>query len=350
MKVLDRLEEVLIAFLISAATVVIFAAVVHRFLASWAIPGVQQMALNINMSWAQELCIYMFVWMAKFGAAYGVRTGIHVGVDLLVNMLARTGAPQSHPVRAARRCALHRHRRRAWDELRLGERRALRLLPRAREGPRRHLLRPHDAGPGVADVDRVFGDSAGLGVDVLPLPPGRCCVRARTRSCPSHDHGHVEGIEGEDDSIRTTCRRLAPPTRTRVARAMSTIIIISLLIALMISGMPISIALGLLVVSVPVHVHAGADRIGGAEAVHRHREVCRDHGDPVLVLPAGYFLTPRRSGAADDPLRDVDGRAPVRRPGALRRARLRAVRGDLLGWWRRRRRWSRSARSCCRRW
>ena len=87
MKVLDRLEEVLIAFLISAATVVIFAAVVHRFLASWAIPGVQQMALNINMSWAQELCIIMFVWMAKFGAAYGVRTGIHVGVDVLINAL-----------------------------------------------------------------------------------------------------------------------------------------------------------------------------------------------------------------------------------------------------------------------
>jgi C4-dicarboxylate transporter DctM subunit len=29
----------------------------------------------------------MFIWMAKFGAAYGVRTGIHVGVDLLVNMV-----------------------------------------------------------------------------------------------------------------------------------------------------------------------------------------------------------------------------------------------------------------------
>jgi C4-dicarboxylate transporter DctM subunit len=39
----------------------------------------------LDVSWAQELCIYMFIWMAKFGAAYGVRTGIHVGVDLLVN-------------------------------------------------------------------------------------------------------------------------------------------------------------------------------------------------------------------------------------------------------------------------
>src|SRR5260370_6877217 len=39
----------------------------------------------VDVSWAQELCIYMFIWMAKFGAAYGVRTGIHVGVDILVN-------------------------------------------------------------------------------------------------------------------------------------------------------------------------------------------------------------------------------------------------------------------------
>lgn len=87
MKLLDRLEELLIAFLISGATLVIFAAVVHRFLASWNIPLIQDLALQINMSWAQELCIIMFVWMAKFGAAYGVRTGIHVGVDVLINRL-----------------------------------------------------------------------------------------------------------------------------------------------------------------------------------------------------------------------------------------------------------------------
>jgi len=87
MKLLDRLEELLIAFLISGATLIIFAAVVHRFLASWNIPVIQDLALQIDMSWAQELCIIMFVWMAKFGAAYGVRTGIHVGVDVLINRL-----------------------------------------------------------------------------------------------------------------------------------------------------------------------------------------------------------------------------------------------------------------------
>ena len=48
----------------------------------------------------------------------------------------------------------------------------------------------------------------------------------------------------------------------------------------------------------PVHDDAGADRVGGAEAVHRHREV-RDHGDPVLH-PRRQLPHPRRRGAADD--------------------------------------------------
>jgi C4-dicarboxylate transporter, DctQ subunit len=87
MKFLDRLEEWLIASLMGAATVVIFVAVVQRYASGWPIPGLQDALLKINMSWAQELCIYMFVWMAKFGAAYGVRTGIHVGVDVLINRL-----------------------------------------------------------------------------------------------------------------------------------------------------------------------------------------------------------------------------------------------------------------------
>jgi len=86
-KILDRLEETLIALLMGAATLVIFVAVLHRYAAGLPIPGLQDWLLTIDLSWAQELCIYMFVWMAKFGAAYGVRTGIHVGVDVLINRL-----------------------------------------------------------------------------------------------------------------------------------------------------------------------------------------------------------------------------------------------------------------------
>ncbi len=102
-RALDHLEEWLIATLIAAATALIFAAVLHRYgtgvsidLSKWAaargvpiLPGILKeiylWLAALDVSWAQELCIYMFIWMAKFGAAYGVRTGIHVGVDLLVN-------------------------------------------------------------------------------------------------------------------------------------------------------------------------------------------------------------------------------------------------------------------------
>ena len=104
-RTLDHLEEWLIAALIAAATALIFVAVMHRYgtglsidLSKWTaahsvpfLPGIFKDVYlwlsGLDLSWAQELCIYMFIWMAKFGAAYGVRTGIHVGVDVLINRL-----------------------------------------------------------------------------------------------------------------------------------------------------------------------------------------------------------------------------------------------------------------------
>ena len=85
LRILDRLEEIIIASLMAAATLLIFVAVVHRY--GTGVPFLYPYFIQLHISWAQELCIYMFVWMAKFGAAYGVRTGIHVGVDVLVNQL-----------------------------------------------------------------------------------------------------------------------------------------------------------------------------------------------------------------------------------------------------------------------
>ena len=92
--------------LIAAATCITFISVVHRYgasnsvvLSTWArrtaSPGCSLAAdwvylnlVSVNLSWAQELATYMFVWMAKFGAALGVRTGIHVGVDVFVKRLS----------------------------------------------------------------------------------------------------------------------------------------------------------------------------------------------------------------------------------------------------------------------
>ncbi|MBE7942798.1 TRAP transporter small permease [Ramlibacter aquaticus] len=89
-RILDHLEEWLIAFLMGAATFVIFLAVLHRFLSG--VPYIQDYTIRLDVSWAQELCIYMFVWMAKFGAAYGVRQGTHVGVDVVVRKLPKDKA------------------------------------------------------------------------------------------------------------------------------------------------------------------------------------------------------------------------------------------------------------------
>jgi len=108
-KFLDHLEEWLVVALIAAATVITFVAVVHRYgasnsavLAAWSqkhnLPwlfviadDVYEFLISLNLSWAQELSTYMFIWMAKFGAALGVRTGIHVGVDVLVDRLGPAG-------------------------------------------------------------------------------------------------------------------------------------------------------------------------------------------------------------------------------------------------------------------
>ena len=105
-RILDRLEEWIICFLIGAATCITFVAVVHRYgasnavtLSNWAMAhGLIWLSVAadwlyltltaVNLSWAQELATYMFVWMAKFGAALGVRTGIHVGVDVFVKRLS----------------------------------------------------------------------------------------------------------------------------------------------------------------------------------------------------------------------------------------------------------------------
>ena len=105
LRILDRLEEIIITALMAAATALIFVAVVHRYSLTgavnfakwgrahemdWAFQGgrsVFNVLKQVNLTWSQELCIYMFVWMAKFGAAYGVRTGIHVGVDVLIVQL-----------------------------------------------------------------------------------------------------------------------------------------------------------------------------------------------------------------------------------------------------------------------
>jgi C4-dicarboxylate transporter DctQ subunit len=180
MKFLDHLEEWLIATLMGAATIITFVAVLHRYLSGFPIPYVQDALIRLNTSWAQELTIYLFVWMAKFGAAYGVRTGIHVGVDVLINQLK--------PARRAQFVVLG---------LLAG------ALFTGIVGTLGASFVWH-----IAQTDQT---SADLEIPMwwvymaIPLGSGLMCFRflqvartfIKTGELPKHDHTHVEGLEDE---------------------------------------------------------------------------------------------------------------------------------------------------------
>ncbi len=180
LKLLDRLEEVLIATLMAAATLVIFTAVVHRFAAG--IPVVQDYAIRLNLTWAQELCIFLFVWMAKFGAAYGVRQGIHVGVDVLVRKLS--GGPRKAMVLVS---------------LFAG------MLFTATVGSLGANFVWH-----MSQTDQTSADlEVPMWIVYLCVPLGSylMCFRFmqvawtffKTGELPHHDHGHVEGLDEADE-------------------------------------------------------------------------------------------------------------------------------------------------------
>jgi C4-dicarboxylate transporter DctQ subunit len=157
--------------------------VLHRYLTGWPIPVVQDALLKINLSWAQEACIFMFVWMAKFGAAYGVRTGIHVGVDVLLN---RASA--------------------AW-------RTRLVLFGLLSGALFTGLITAY----GISFVHGTHADSVSPDMELpmwivylaIPLGSGLMCFRflqvawqfGQTGNLPKHDHTHVEGIDLASDDF-----------------------------------------------------------------------------------------------------------------------------------------------------
>ena len=194
--ILDRLEEIIIATLIAMATLLIFVAVVQRYSMTGAINlanfgkshglewlnasgrAVFTFMRGFNLTWAQELCIYMFVWMAKFGAAFGVRQGIHVGVDVLINRY--TGSARSRVVLFGLFCG-------AFFTFVVGSLGA------------RFVYH-------IAQTDQTSADlelPMWLVYIAVPLGSYLMCFRfiqvafefARTGLLPVHDHGHVDGLE-----------------------------------------------------------------------------------------------------------------------------------------------------------
>jgi C4-dicarboxylate transporter DctQ subunit len=199
MKWLNQLEEWLIASFMGAATLIIFASVMHRYLTGVHSP-IQDWLLTLDFSWAQEATIYLFVWMAKFGAAYGVRTGIHVGVDVLINRLSEpkrkffvmfgllAGALFTGTIATMGASFV-------WEN-------------------GAHYAIFHKLGMNVAEL--IEGPTTPdlewpTWVIYLAIPLGSSlmCFRflqvavnfARTGELPHHDHGHVDGLEEETAAI-----------------------------------------------------------------------------------------------------------------------------------------------------
>ena len=197
-KLLDRLEEFIIAALMAVATIVIFISVVHRYASGYEIPVVQDWLLDMNFGWAQEFCIILFVWMAKFGAAYGVRTGIHVGVDILINKLS--GSSRAALINIGLLCGV------VFTGL-IGIFGALFVWENGMAYETLTLFGRDTGdffeGPTTPDLEW----PTWIVYSAVPLGSFLMCYRflqvmvsfARTGDLPTHDHGHVEGLDEEDD-------------------------------------------------------------------------------------------------------------------------------------------------------
>ena len=197
MRFLDHLEEWIITFLMGSATLIIFFAVVHRYLSGYPIPVVQDWLLSLNFAWAQEATIYLFVWMAKFGAAYGVRTGIHVGVDVFINWLAPKNRAK-FVIIGLLAGAVFTGLVAMLGAKFVGDNGAhyffAKLLGMSLEGM--------TEGPVTPDLEW----PTWIIYSAIPLGSSLMCFRflqvaynfIRTGELPHHDHGHVDGLESAE--------------------------------------------------------------------------------------------------------------------------------------------------------
>lgn len=71
-RIINSLEETIIALLMATMTLLVFVEVLMRF------------GFGIGMMWAQELTLHLSAWLVLFGVSYGIKVGAHIGVDALV--------------------------------------------------------------------------------------------------------------------------------------------------------------------------------------------------------------------------------------------------------------------------
>lgn len=76
MKLINRLEGILIGLLLVSITLLVFVEVVLRF------------AFNTGLHWGQEVTLLLSAWMILLGGAWAVREQAHICVDALVERVS----------------------------------------------------------------------------------------------------------------------------------------------------------------------------------------------------------------------------------------------------------------------
>ena len=90
-RVIDEIEETLIAILLGLMTLITFANVVARYV------------FNANILWALETTVFLFAWLVLIGASYCVKKTAHLGVDIVAGALP-PGARKAMTLVAAAAC------------------------------------------------------------------------------------------------------------------------------------------------------------------------------------------------------------------------------------------------------
>ncbi|RLA33635.1 MAG: TRAP transporter small permease [Gammaproteobacteria bacterium] len=75
-RVVNEIEETLIAVILGMMTVVTFANVIARYV------------FNDNILWALEATVFLFAWLVLIGASYCIKTHTHLGVDVIINLVS----------------------------------------------------------------------------------------------------------------------------------------------------------------------------------------------------------------------------------------------------------------------
>lgn len=74
-RIINSLEESIIAIILATMTLLVFIEVVLRF------------GFGTGFMWAEELTLHLSAWMVLFGVSYGIKVGSHIGVDALVKIM-----------------------------------------------------------------------------------------------------------------------------------------------------------------------------------------------------------------------------------------------------------------------